>query len=276
MANVIADLVKYSIITPQAVTVNLNDLSTYVIDADEAIGMAPLHRLSERYQLQHGETDLGFRLDPRRIRLKAKLRSGSPTELFTHRAELLSYFRPSASPLIFQVTLPDASVRYLDCFLEKGLTFNSADRSGLVQAADIVLVAPDPTFYAAATTLSLVFNDTNDVPYPGSWMGYPIITLNGPFVDPIIENGTTGERLEFTTTVNAGSGLVIDCRPGKKTVKTNAGVNQIQVMSTASDLYTFHLDHLQADTLNHIDVWATGDDYRSSVTIQFQNRYIGL
>ena len=136
---------RISLITPLGLIYDLNDQGFYLADSSDGLGMSPFHRLAERSSQQHGETDLGFRLDPRTFKFQLTLRAATPTLYYTRRAELLTIFRPSDTPFVLQFTLPDGSIRCIDCYLEKGLTFDTAKRKALTQEAELVLRAPDPT-----------------------------------------------------------------------------------------------------------------------------------
>ena len=51
----------------------ITDMDRYVLEDYDGFGMPPSHRLTERGPLQHGETDLGYLLDPRLIQIAVKL-----------------------------------------------------------------------------------------------------------------------------------------------------------------------------------------------------------
>ena len=147
-------LFQVSVLTPGGVSYNLNDLYLFISQQADGFGMPPLHRIAERGPMQHGETDLGFRLDPRELVIAVQGRALSPTAFYSLRAQLLDIFRPNTSPLALVFTSPAGTSYYLDCFLVKGLSFPAPGGSAgkkvarsLSQDDKIILRAPDPTFY---------------------------------------------------------------------------------------------------------------------------------
>jgi hypothetical protein len=292
-------LTRISLLTPLGLVYDLNDQGFYLTDSSDGLGMAPFHRLAERSSQQHGETDLGFRLDPRIFKFQLTLRAATPTLYYARRAELLSIFRPSTSPFVLQFTLPDGSLRCIDCFLEKGLSFDTAKRKALTQEADLVLRAPDPTFYdPAMKTLALSWNDAQGLLFPftfplifgvdsatilslialtGDWLSYPKIIITGPITWPWITNSTTGELLLLQYAISAGESVTIDTAFGYKTVKNNSNVNLINYLSTTSDLATFHLDHELRAGDNELSIaGAAIDPLQTQVIFQYYERYIGI
>lgn len=77
---------------------------------------------------------------------------------------------------------------------------------------------------------SVVANNTGDV---DAW---PIITVNGPGEELSIINETTGMRWDFDGVIAAGSQLVVDTRPGMKSVRLN-GVNAFGRLAQDSSLW---------------------------------------
>ncbi|MFA6271165.1 MAG: hypothetical protein WC657_08230, partial [Candidatus Paceibacterota bacterium] len=207
---------------------------------DDGLGMSPLHRLSERGPLQHGNTDRGYRLDPRQVRLILDVIETTRAEMFTSRSALLNIFKPGTSPIILKLEL-DAGTYYLDCHYIGQAAMPSSERMGWNQTVVVDLVANDPTFYDADGS-SYVFaiaagGDTMEVPtaipmtvgasvvnaseaitYAGTFLSYPVVRITGPITDCVITNNSTGEKLDFTgVTIAAGDYYVIDCRYGYKT-----------------------------------------------------------
>jgi hypothetical protein len=187
---------------------------------DENLAMAPIRRLKERGPLQHGATDLGFRLDPRPFVLTLKTQGTSQADLRNRRKTLINIFKPLASiPIKLRYDLDNGDVRQIDCYVAGGgLQMNERDREGFLQTAIVNLEAADPTFYdptlqtvsfglsAAAFTVPMVIplnvgsnniNQSRAVTYAGTWPVNPVIQVVGPITNPIILNQTTGEKISF-------------------------------------------------------------------------------
>lgn len=292
------------------VVYDLEDGSVARLIGDDGWGMAPLHRLSERGPLQHGETDLGFRLDPRVGMLAFILRAGSEEAMYTARETLLDLFAPSGAPLALRWTLPGRT-RQIDVQMVGGLALGSQERGVWAQKAAVTLKASDPTFYdpaGAAVTFALgggedaleipmevpmvvgasTINGLTTVTNGGNWLSYPhLIRIVGPITDPVILNVVEGMaggfhtmsqqavvmKLDFTgTTIAAGDRYDIDLRYGRKTVVNAVGTNKIADLTSDSDLATWHLT--PGD--NSIRVTGTGATETTRVEINFFERYLGL
>jgi hypothetical protein len=165
----------------------------------------------------------------------------------------------------------------------------------------IRFIASDPTFYdptqqtfsfaITEVITELVFpitfpikfgvsiiSDQDDLTYSGNWLCYPTIELTGPMQNPIVENDTTGEKLELIYEIAASEVVTITLDYGNKTVENDSGDNLIGVLSTDSDLATFHLapDPEATGGVNTIKVQAGGTDSNSQIELQYYERYIGI
>jgi hypothetical protein len=265
---------------------------------DSGIGTPPMHRLEERGPLQHGVTDLGFRLDPRVIQLILGLEAGNQALLYAKRAALAGIFPPGASgSLVWEM---GGLTRQIDGHLMEGMDFSSQDRVGLWQRTAVVIKCADPTWYdpaGKALTFELggggtgtpvptpvptsvgasTINSNIPINYAGNWMSYPhLIRLIGPMTNPEINNLTTGETLPFTGTIAAGHYYDIDLRYGHKTVVDELGVNKVSTLAAGHDLATWHIAaHPEAlGGVNVIEVVASAVNEQSAVQISWLDRYL--
>lgn len=269
---------------------------------DSGLGMIPLHRFSERGPLQDGDTDLGFRGDPRFFSLFLEIDGTTRPDLWDKRQTLLRLFRPRSNALSIKWAL--SSTYQIDAHYAADLEMPSNDREGFSQKVVVTLKANDPTFYdpvADAVTFQLgAASDSFPVPmsvphnvgvstidlsvaivYRGTADSYPVlIRLTGPLVGPVITNILTGEKLDFTgTTISGGTYYDIDLRYGYKTVKDNTGTNQVSKLTSDSDLATFHLESAEdgsASLENPVRVQATGATPTSKVEITYFKRFMGI
>lgn len=269
---------------------------------EDGLGMAPVHRITERGPLQHGDSDIGFRLDPRFIPLVFGVSPSSDASLFDNRAELLRIFKPRNVPVKLRYTLSNGAVRQIDTHFFRDMAFPSRDRKGFYQRVAVTMRASDPLFYdptlqaviygvgaggssfavpmavplsVGASTLSA----SQTITYAGDFLEYPIVIITGPITNPVIANTTTGETLDLTgITISGGDSYTIDCRYGYKTVKNAAGTNKIADLTDDSDLATFHLeaDPDAPGGGNTITVTGSSATTATEVYLQYYNRYIGL
>lgn len=132
-------------------SIELTDGVNYTLTGFEGLGASPVHRLTQRGPLQDGESDVGYRLDPRTIVL-AGVMHGGYTTLNQNRAALLGFCRPGAStdPLKLRWTTPDGTQRQIDVHSVGELGLPSGDWRQFHHRFAIQLRAPDPTFYDPA------------------------------------------------------------------------------------------------------------------------------
>lgn len=285
------------------------------IEEDDGLGAPPNHEISERGPLQHGDTRVDFRLDPRIIQHVFGVSGETEGKLYDARKRLLDIFRARSPsyPIKMRYELSNGETRQIDCFYLSDMSFPSKDRQsfystlawrGFYQRVGVTLKANDPVFYdpvmkfinfdiGALTAGMLVptpvptriggstLNQQTTVSYLGTWREYPIIRIFGPITDARIDNLTTGEKLQLKTgtVINIGDYYEIDCRYGYKTVKNAAGTNKIADLTDDSDLATFHFEEVDPGITtgeNIIRVTGAFVTAASLVQIMYYHRYLGL
>lgn len=262
---------------------------------DDGWGIAPLHRLTERGPLQHGDTDRGYRLDPRVGQLALIILADTEDAMYAARDTLMGLFAPTA-PLALRWTLAGRT-RQIDVNLVGGMTMSSTERGVWAQKVAVTLRAPDPTFYdpaGEAVTFALggggdalvipmvvpmvvgasVIDASAAVANAGNWLSYPhLIRITGPIEDCVITNETTGEVLDFAgVTIAGGDHYDLDLRYGYKTVVDATGANKIADLTAGSDLATWHLQ--PGD--NSLRVTGINATEATRVDISFFLRYLGI
>jgi hypothetical protein len=268
---------------------------------EDGLGLPPVQRLTERGPAQHGDTDVGFRLQPRTINLVLLLDgAGDVGAYWEERRTLQRMLRPSSVPLNLRYVLPNGDERQIDVVFSGGLSWGSTERQGETHRAAFQLRAADPTWYdptEVGTVFALVSSGEWEIPWsipwsiadveritalittPGDWESNPRIIVTGPVEDLVIANKTTDEKLDFTGTVIAdGDGLIIDTRYGIKTVVDFSGVNQLNLLSDDSDLATFRIaaDPDAPGGVNEIEVAGSGLSPSTQVLVSFFTRYVAL
>ncbi|MBX6770887.1 MAG: phage tail family protein [Chloroflexi bacterium] len=283
--------------------INVSDGQDYILTGLDGIGMAPANRIIEQGPQQHGASDRGFRLQPRKIALSLLARGGSDSDWWQRRNSLLALLRPSDTPLALRLTRSDGTVRQIDCYYsaELGLAVDPDLRASW-QPVVVELLAPDPTWYdPTGTTITYgiggagdqmtvplaipwhvgasSINTTRQVTYSGTWDAYPVITVIGPATNLVITNETLGDKLDFTgVSLGAGERRIIDCRYGQKTVTDANGTNRIADLTADSNLATFRIGaHPNPPGgVNSIRVSAQNITAGTEIYLQFNARYIGV
>jgi hypothetical protein len=252
----------------------------------------PLHRISERGHLQNGETDRGYRLDPRIITILVAINGTDREDFYQKRHYLAKMFQPRETSGQLRWTLD--STRQIDCHL---LELREGQRSYLFQKFSIVLKASDPRWYDP----NLVYinynlgggDDIMEIPleipfiiglstldqskvihYSGDMKSYPTIELTGPLTNPVITNLDTGKKLDFTGTTLTGT-YTIDLGYADNTITDETGENKVPELTTDSDLVEFCIDPTYGTT-NTIKVEGTGATQDTKIVIKYHNYYIGV
>lgn len=269
---------------------------------DDGLGMAPIHRLKSRGPNQHGDTDMGYRLDPRVFQLFLEIQGNTLPDLFLRRHNLLGLLKPSDTVMKFRWTI-GSNIRQIEAFCEGGLLMPSTERQGFTQKVAIILNAADPTFYDPSgknLTFTLgggsgtfavptpvptsvgasTIDQTASITYLGDWETNPVlIRISGPITNAIITNNTTGEKFDFTgVTIAAGKYYDIDPRWAHKTIVDETGANKIADLTLDSDLSTWHLapDPEAPGGINSIRVQGSGVTTATQVDMSWFERFIGI
>jgi len=280
---------------------SLDDGTLVRLVGHDGWGMAPLHRISDRGPEQHGETDLGYRLDPRYGTLVFRLAVTELDTMYSRRNTLITRFAPQNNPILkFDL---DYGERRIACHYVGDMSLPWSPNDWATQKLAVRLKAADPTFYDP-TERSITFGlggggDAFEIPlaipweigastldqtvgidYAGNWLTYPHrIRIAGPITDAVITNVTTGEVLDFTdTTIGDGDYYDIDCRYGYKTVVDADGNNVIDDLTEDSDLGTWHLAADPEAPAGHNDINVTGSavDEGTEVYVSYYDRFLGI
>lgn len=132
------------------VTLNLTNKSPYRLVKLVGGAGAPLHRVTNQGPAQDGDTDEGYRLDPRNMELTVGYIGTTDAITDGYRDTLRSFFKPlTATPIQLKATRDDGGVRQLDCYrvgkLQIGLV--KEHRAGHYQEMTISLRAAQPAYY---------------------------------------------------------------------------------------------------------------------------------
>ena len=96
---------------------------------------------------------------------------------------------------------------------------------------------------------------------------WPVVTVTGPAEDVTVTNLTTGASWHVTGALLPGSGLVVDHRPGQKTVRVD-GVNAFDRLAPGSSLWPL------ARGVNQVDVAAAATDLDTLITFTWRRQWL--
>ncbi|MFJ8384744.1 phage distal tail protein [Streptomyces sp. NPDC094438] len=265
------------------------------------LGMPTFDLKSDQLPNMDGGLFRSTRATTRDITIPLILRGVDRTSLLQVHNRLMRALNPNTGPGWITATEGDGIARHLECYYVSGAEGSEAqENAGFTwMKMALVLRAMDPYWYSAAerqydwhldtgTALPLLSNST----YPGffpmrissagfspgglvdavndsSVEAWPVWTAYGPFTSLALENVTTGQRFRMrdNVTVPAGKALVIDARPGIKTVELD-GVNAWPQMNADSALWP-----LRPGT-NQLRVAATGVGPTTLIRLHHVPRYL--
>lgn len=288
-------------ITPDGVVFPLTAPEKWWVLTEEGFGMPPIEYVTQRGPFQHGETLKDFFLRPRIMQLTMRVNGCSRAEYWNLRTQMLAMFAPGRvgiSPGMLRKYLANGTVREINVYVVDSPSFPGkvADAWDEWSITDTIrFEAFDPRFkdpnihtfsYVSSggssgtfpitfpLTIASFSSSGGGIPinYVGNWLTYPTIILNGPLVGVLIRNLTTGEKIELTGSIASGRVVTIDLAFGRKTATLDDGTNVIGLITSDSDIGTFHL----APGPNNIQINATGTSAISSVVLTWYDRFIGI
>lgn len=123
-------------------------------------------------------------------------------------------------------------------------------------------------FFPLFLTGSDVFTD-QPVTNPGHERGWPVWTITGPGLNLAFRNLTTGRAVMLNRTIASGEIIIIDTRPGRKTVRDGAGNNLYGLLASNAD-YLWPLER----GLNNIRVELDNATVASRVDLSVRWRWL--
>lgn len=265
---------------------NADSLGLPFIDVSEVDGIdnAPLRTATDEHQGMDGTYIDTPYMSSRTIVITGTLYAppGDPDTLLNQLKQ--QYGDPTVRPWYFQH--PGQPTKFINC-QGGGLRYN-VDGGRRSNKTDIqaTLLAEDPYIYdypgsssqVGVPTLAILGMSFNvsfnmgfggaipnygaSVTNNGNHTAYPIITITGPTVNPVLVDAN-GITMSFSITLAAGDVLVVDCR--QKSVVLNGTVSR---RTALAGLKWFSVAPGASDT-----VFFTADSGSGSATIQLWNTY---
>lgn len=284
-------------------TYSLSDSSPLELVSAEGLGVVDTEALTERGPLQHGDSDVDFRLDPRIVNLVLQAPRNAAYNYRELRRLINRLFTPSNVVIVLLLTFDDGVQYALDTRALK-VDMPSDLEKGQLLKAGVQLRAANPLFYnptQQATTFGLtgggaaftvptpvptfigtsIIDQTLVIDYEGDFKTFPTIEIYGPCSDPVLTNTTTGDKLDFTgITINGGEYYTIELRYGRKFVYKDGDTSDVRTgeLTTDSDLATFAIesDPTVPDGLNSLQFTATGVNASTQVYVRFYENFTGV
>ena len=279
----LTDLYKFTLYEPTQVTFITMDLSNFVHEKSTGLAVPGITRFLEQSPTQHGALDRGFLLQPRVMAFKLLVRATTPTEFYARRKTVIDVLRPSVTnvPGQLRVTLPDATVWKINVFLTDPPVFTRKD--SLCEEVEFALTAPDPVWTQNVSVAYLTFaqadiGTSKILTYTGGWITFPYpFSIKGSLTHPIINNLTSGKKIDLNYVVPSNTTVLIDLRYGYKTIKQGS-TNLLQYLSSDSDLEDFYWlpDPDATGGANTIQVLGSATSANTTVKLGWTPTRIGL
>ncbi len=242
---------------PRGVSVTLyND--PYLITTLDGLDLPTVDEQEQKAPYQDGTTFLDALFEPRSIVVTgAIINIQQLGAIFTNRAVILAALNPKNGPGVLTYTNDDA-VYTTVCTVSQA-SFPNKLATDPFQVFQIQFYCNDPYWYAEDQSLISMVLVTGGLTFPisfpivfGSYVGSVptsapndgdsvtpvLIQVNGPSVNPVITNTTTGEFIRCEISLDPGDVLTINTKFGSKSITlTDSGgvtTNQMSTLSVGS------------------------------------------
>ena len=269
----------------------------------QGLGLPDINYRTTRSPFQHGATLLGFVLEPRVVQIILHLRGCTRGDMWQKRRDIINVLNPLLGPFHLEMHMWDGTIYSLHEVVYDGRFQATINARGepTVQSIGVRMIAQDPVWFGPAqqiifvptelrdelvlpATFPIVFgtlaiiDETATATVQGNWEAYPTIEIYGPMGSSLIENTTTGEKLQLIYGTAVGEVVTIDTTPGNKSVTNNSGDNLVGYLTSDSDLATFHIDPapLAPNGENTLHIHGAGSSLDAQITISWYDRYVGL
>jgi len=279
----------------------------------DGLGFPDIDYISQQGPFQHGVSIIDYRLKSRIIQMQFSEYANTRWDYWEKRAQFIDMFRPnrhslhSFGPGSLRKNFPDGSAREIKVHLDQGPKFilrnlDTWQETSLLDS--IRFIAPDPTFFDPelhSVLLNTEFTDhllfpfsfqepdmlfgagwgvgLKSIFYEGTWGTFPTVVLGGPYDNVKVMNLSTGEQITLTRSIYEGETITMDLSYGNKTVTNENGENFIGLVTSDSDLATFHIapDPEVDCGLNRIKVFGAVVGLGNSFArLDYYDRYIGI
>lgn len=231
------------------------------------------------------------------------LTGDTPSALHTLKRDILPWFDALAGDCYLVCTAPDGTSRRTTCRYLSGLEYDEGMQNGgpLGQNAVLELLAATP-YWEDATDQTSTYTRGESLAswFSGTWFpmrlsaggvfaetalnntgtveAWPVWTIHGPGLRPVLRNTTTGAVLDIAATLVYGDTITVDTRPNRPTVDVNgrtifpirdaSGNNLYPLRQAGSTLWPL------AKGVNNVRIEMTGYTDDTAVDLAYRRRYL--
>jgi phage-related protein len=253
--------------------------------------MPPIEFVEEETADREGARIRRTKVMPREIAVPVLFTGTTPSDLRQQMRAITRKMYPALGDGRLVCTAPDGEVREVVCRYRDGLQGDETtnDSGQLTTMGLLVFRAAEDPFWRAQTpteesftsgtppeffpifplvlAASSLFGDitlTND----GDVEAWPVWTITGHGSGLALTYAATGERLSMSTVLGDGETIVIDTRPGVKTLTKNDGSNLWPDFDPTGSLFAFQPGPIT------VTVYLVDSTEDSSVAVSFRPRYL--
>jgi phage-related protein len=266
-----------------------------VLDGVRGLEMPPYALISDEVPQQPGARFRNLKTLPREVDLPLFVRSTSEVGLRFLLRTLRHALDPARGDGRLRVTAPDGSQRYLTCRYTGPWTGDLSADAYYVSALQFLATfqALDPYFYDPGPQVVTFAIGTTIVPFfpffplhlnasgvlgditvsnTGDVEAHPLWTITGPGSNIILRNLSVIPQavLEVDTSLTTGQQLIVDTRPGHKTVVGPGGTNLYGAVNASSQLWSLPVGS------NTLRVEVTGATVDTAVRLEWTPRFLGI
>lgn len=103
----------------------------------------------------------------------------------------------------------------------------------------------------------------------GNGDAWPVWTIDGPVINPAVRNFTTGKLLALTRSILSGERVIVDTRPGQKTVRDAGSSNLFASLNAGAEMWPFTVG------TNAIQVEGQAATTATLITLAYRERHYG-
>ncbi len=263
----------------------------YIIRAISGLGGPPAKVQLVKAPYQDGKTRVDTVTEERYIMIDLLIASLTYDDKLAASRTLSGLFNPKLGEGVFTWE-QEGRTFSIDACAEKGIEFIDNPDSYLTQRALVYLVAPFPYWYDpipeswTVASFSGGFELPLELPLTVGTIGQTFVAENrgdvntpvfisfrGPVSNPVIENLTTGEKIQITRQILAGETLEINTAFGSKSIIIE------DALGTRSNAFHYVSDDTELWQLipgeNEISYAATEEAGDAAVTLRYYHRYSG-